>query len=262
MTRPTTVRFSEPVYSRLEEASAVTGLPVNSILVVAVMDWLEAHPLDRLGVASRSRLAAEPSQSEPEDLVPRRLPFERLDGSARRALALALQEARRRVGVMSPSMRRLGSGGVTHVGSEDLLVGLLREGESLGARVLASLGVDVERVRSLVASRPTEPLAIPLTLGMTTVGGVETETVVPDALPTRRLQAVIGIAFTQAKLMGDAAVRSEHLLLGLVIDDEGLADHVLKELGVTRERVAAEIERLPGSGGADEAEGSGAGDGG
>jgi hypothetical protein len=243
VTRQTTVRFSEPIYGRLEEASAVTGLPVNSILVVAAMDWLEAHPLDRLGATPPARGAAEPSQSEPG-----RLPFQRLDGSARRTLALALQESRRRVGVVAGAMRRMGAGGVTHVGSEDLLVGMLREGEGLGARVLASLGVDVERVRSLIAARPREALAIPLTRGLAGAGGVETGSLVPDALPTRRLQAVIAIAFTQAKLKGDSAVRSEHLLLGLVIDDEGLADHVLRELGVTRDRVVAEIERLRTSG--------------
>jgi ATP-dependent Clp protease ATP-binding subunit ClpA len=245
MVRQTTVRFSEPVYGRLEEASAVTGLPINSILVVAAMDWLAAHPPERLGSAGTGRRSPDPAlPSEPEDLVPSMLPFERLDGSARRALALALQEARGRVGVGAAGMRRVGAGSVTQVGSEDLLVGLLRARDGVAAQVLHRLGVDVERVRGLIAARPREALAYLLPRGLEAVGGPETQAVIPEAVPTRRLQAAIAIAFTQAKQLGDTVVGSEHLLLGLTIDDEGLADHLLKELAVTRDRVMEEVRML------------------
>ena len=55
--KSTTIRFADPVYERLEQASAATGLPINSIVVVACLDWLEKNSRGR-GTASRPRRAA------------------------------------------------------------------------------------------------------------------------------------------------------------------------------------------------------------
>jgi hypothetical protein len=140
-------------------------------------------------------------------------PFESFSEGAKKALALTQEEAE--------AARH------SYIGTEHLLLGLLREGEGLAARVLGNLGVEIGGVRSRVASE----------LG-------ESERIVQGIIPTARVKDVIQLAFAEARAMGSVHVGTEHLLLGLLIEGGGIAAHVLEVLGVSLEKVRGEIDRL------------------
>src|SRR5207244_9454151 len=68
--------------------------------------------------------------------------------------------------------------------------------------------------------------------------------IIQQIIPTSRVKKVIEISFEEARRMGHNYVGTEHLLLGLLIEGEGIAAHVLEDLGATLEKVRSEIERL------------------
>ncbi|HYW24366.1 MAG TPA: ATP-dependent Clp protease ATP-binding subunit, partial [Terriglobales bacterium] len=107
-------------------------------------------------------------------------------------------------------------------------MGLLREGEGLAAKVLNNLGVEIGKVRQTIES----------------VLGRNERIIIQQIIPTSRVKKVIEISFEEARRMGHAYVGTEHLLLGLLIEGEGIAAHVLEDLGATLDKVRAEIERL------------------
>src|SRR5215472_12095906 len=130
-------------------------------------------------------------------------PFERFTEHAKKVLTLAQEEA-----------YKLGHG---HIGTEHLLLGLMQEGEGLGALALAAVGVTMTAIRPLV------------------------EEVVPPApgeerpprqiIPTTRTKKVLDLAFQTADLQGEQSVGTDHLLLGLGAEGDGLGAVVLRNLG-------------------------------
>jgi ATP-dependent Clp protease ATP-binding subunit ClpA len=118
----------------------------------------------------------------------------------------------------------------SYIGTEHLLLGLLREGDGLAAKVLANLGVEIEKVRSTIES----------------MLGRNERIIVQQIIPTSRVKKVIEIAFQEARRMNSTHVGTEHLLLGLLIEGEGLAAHVLEDLGVNLERVRQELALMTG----------------
>jgi hypothetical protein len=141
-------------------------------------------------------------------------PFERFTERAKKVLTLAQEEAER--------SRH------SYIGTEHLLLGILREKDGIGAQALANLGVDIDMVRRTVES----------------VLGRNERIIIQQIIPTSRVKKVVEISFEEARRMGDNFVGTEHLLLGLIIEGEGIAAHVLIDLGATPEKVRAEIERL------------------
>ncbi len=141
-------------------------------------------------------------------------PFERFTERAKKVLTLAQEEAER--------------SHHSYIGTEHLLLGLLREGEGLAAKVLNNLGVEIGRVRQTIES----------------VLGRNERIIIQQIIPTSRVKKVIEISFEEARRMGHNYVGTEHLLLGLLIEGEGIAAHVLEDLGATLDKVRAEIERL------------------
>lgn len=141
-------------------------------------------------------------------------PFERFTERAKKVLTLAQEEAER--------------SHHSYIGTEHLLLGLLREGDGIAAKVLNNLGVDIGKVRQTIDS----------------VLGRNERPITQQIIPTTRVKKVIEIAFDEARRMGHNYVGTEHLLLGLLIEGEGIAAHVLEELGATLEKVRAEIERI------------------
>jgi ATP-dependent Clp protease ATP-binding subunit ClpC len=142
-------------------------------------------------------------------------PFERFTERAKKVLTLAQQEAER--------------SGHTYIGTEHLLLGLLVEAHGLGARALVNLGVDLDRARQAIDAALSRP---------------EVTTRAGHIIPTSRVKRVIEIAFEEARRMGHNYVGTEHLLLGLLLEGEGIAANVLQDLGVTLDAARAEIERL------------------
>jgi ATP-dependent Clp protease ATP-binding subunit ClpA len=117
----------------------------------------------------------------------------------------------------------------SYIGTEHVLLGLIRVDGGLAARVLANLGVEIDQVRATIES----------------LKGHTERTTIRQAIPTSRVKKVIAIAFDESKRMGVTYVGTEHLLLGLLIEGEGLGFQVLKDLGATLERVRDELATLP-----------------
>jgi hypothetical protein len=141
-------------------------------------------------------------------------PFERFTERAKKALTLAQEEAER--------------SHHSYIGTEHLLLGVLRVEEGVAAVALNSLGVEIGGVRSTIES----------------VLGRNERLIIQQIIPTSRVKKVIELAFEEARRMGNSYVGTEHLLLGLLVEGEGIAAHVLQDLGANLERVRSEIDRL------------------
>ncbi len=138
----------------------------------------------------------------------------RFSKRARRSLAYAQEEARR--------LKR------PYIGTEHLLLGLVREENSVACRVLRSLGVEGDQVRSSVEE----------------ISGQGERRVVgrPDLTqPTKR---IIERAVGEARKMGNNYVGTEHLLLSLVEEGEGIAADILRNFGITPERIRSQTDQL------------------
>ncbi|KAM3100522.1 metalloregulator ArsR/SmtB family transcription factor [Phormidesmis sp. 146-35] len=136
--------------------------------------------------------------------------FERFTGKAIQAILLAQTESRR--------LRH------RYVGTEQILVGLLTDDTGLVAEVFRSAGVQLETVKS----------AIERQIGR----GSGT----PDKIPfTPRAKETLEIALRQAKQLGHSYIGTEHLLLGLLIEGQGLGVRVLEELGFSRQSLEAQL---------------------
>jgi hypothetical protein len=141
-------------------------------------------------------------------------PFERFNEDAKKSLTLAQEEAER--------SRH------SYIGTEHLLLGLLRVESGTAYRVLTDLGVDITTVRGVIKS----------------VLGRNERILIQSIIPTSRVKKVIELSFEEARRMGDNEVDTAHMLLGLVIEGEGIAAHVLTDLGATLEKVRPAIERV------------------
>jgi ATP-dependent Clp protease ATP-binding subunit ClpA len=141
-------------------------------------------------------------------------PFERFSELARKVLTLAQEEAER--------------SGLSYIGTEHLLLGLLRESNGIAQQALQNLGVDISQVRQAIES----------------VLGRNERIIIQQIIPTTRVKRVIEFSFEEARRMGHNYVGTQHLLLGLILEGEGIAAHVLQDLGATTDAVRAEIERL------------------
>ncbi len=139
--------------------------------------------------------------------------MERLTQRARRVLSLAHQEAER--------MRH------NYIGTEHLLLGLIREEGGVAARVLRELGLEAIRVEEIV-DRLTGP-------GQYEGGKI-------DLSPGT--QQVLQFAFDEAQQLGNHYISTEHLLLGLVRYGDGIALNVLRKLGVSPEQVRRQTRRV------------------
>ena len=151
--------------------------------------------------------------------------FERLTDRARKVMALANQEAQRF--------------NHEYIGTEHILLGLVKEASGVGANVLKNLGIDLRKVRleveKLVKSGPE----------MVTMG----------KLPqTPRAKKVLEYAIEEARNLNHNYVGTEHLLLGLLREQDGVAAQVLVNLGLKLEEVREEVLNLLGAGGDPEEE--------
>jgi ATP-dependent Clp protease ATP-binding subunit ClpC len=145
--------------------------------------------------------------------------FERFTDRARKVMALANQEAQRF--------------NHEYIGTEHILLGLVKEGSGVGATVLKNLDVDIKKLRleieKLVKSGPD----------MVTMG----------KLPhTPRAKKVIEFAIEEARSLNHNYVGTEHLLLGLLRETDGIAAQVMMNLGLRLEDVRQEVLNLLGAG--------------
>jgi len=139
--------------------------------------------------------------------------FDKFTERARKVLALAQEEARRF--------------NHNYIGTEHILLGLVREEEGMAARILSNLGIGLNKVRSAVEF---------------IIGRGEGSSQKEVGL-TPRAKRVIELAVDEARFLGHQYIGTEHILLGLLREGEGVAAGVLESLGVTVERVHAELNR-------------------
>lgn len=144
-------------------------------------------------------------------------PFERFTDDGKKALTLAQEEAVRAKH--------------SYIGTEHLLLGLLRLESGSAYRVLTRLGVSIDPVREKIK----------------TVLGRSERILIQQIIPTSRVKKVIEISFEEAQRMGHTEVDTAHILMGLVIEGDGIAAHVLLDLAGPAERVIAEAERELGA---------------
>jgi ATP-dependent Clp protease ATP-binding subunit ClpC len=138
-------------------------------------------------------------------------PFERFTEDAKRTLVAAQEEAER--------MR------VGYIGTEHILLGLLRVESGAAFSVLTRFDVSLARVRQIVGNMRRERPRV------------------EQAIPTSRVKRIIEISFLEATRMGHESVDTGHLLIGVVKEGEGIAALMLQDLGASAERVVAEVER-------------------
>ena len=140
--------------------------------------------------------------------------FEKFSERARRVLSLAQEEAQRF--------------NHNYIGTEHILLGLVRETEGVAARVLSNLGVELSKVRSAVEfiiGRGEK--SIPGEIGL-----------------TPRAKKVIELAVDEARRLNHSYIGTEHLLIGLLREGEGVAAGVLESLSVTLEKIRGETNRI------------------
>ena len=156
--------------------------------------------------------------------------FERFTERARQVVVLAQEEAR--------TLKH------NYIGTEHILLGLLREEEGLAARVLESLDITVERVRSQVVR---------------IVGSGEEVT--SGQIPfTPRAKKVLELALREALSLGHNYIGTEHILLGLVRENEGVAARILLDFDADSDKIRNEVIRmLSGPGGRRQGGGGGGG---
>jgi len=144
--------------------------------------------------------------------------FERFTERARKVILLAKGEAKRF--------------NHDYIGTEHILLGLLREGKGVAAAVLKSLGLSLNKIRLEIEKlvKPGPP---------TKIEG--------DVPFTPRAKKVMELAMEEARALGHNYIGTEHLLLGLIAEGEGVASQVLLNLGLDLDRVRKEVMELLGS---------------
>ena len=144
--------------------------------------------------------------------------FERFTERARQVVVLAQDESRQ--------LKH------NYIGTEHLLLGLMREEEGLGARVLESLGVSLEAARGQVER---------------IVG--KGDEVVNGQIPfTPRAKKVLELSLREARSLNHNYIGTEHILLGIVRENDGVAMEILRDLGVDADKIRGEVIPLLGGG--------------
>ncbi len=157
--------------------------------------------------------------------------FERFTERARQVVVLAQDEAR--------ALKH------NYIGTEHILLGLLREEEGLAARVLESLDITVEEVRAQVAR----------------IVGQGDEVTTGQIPFTPRAKKVLELALREALSLGHNYIGTEHILLGLVRENEGVAARILLDFDADAEKIRNEIIRMLSGPGRRQGGGSGGGQG-
>ena len=140
--------------------------------------------------------------------------FDKFTEHARKVLSLAQEEAQRF--------------NHNYIGTEHLLLGLAREGSGVAAEVLRNLGVEVNKIRAAVEF----------------IIGRGDRLVLGEIGLTPRSRTVIELAVDEARQLGHHYIGTEHLLLGLVREGDGIASGVLESLGVNLGKVRAEVAKV------------------
>ena len=119
--------------------------------------------------------------------------------------------------------------GHDYIGTEHLLLGIIREGEGLAVKILRNLGCDLYKLKKAIEDT------------VRSTGG----TIVMGSLPlTKQAEKVLKITYLEAKLYKSDVIGTEHLLLSILRDEDNIASQILKQFGVTYEAVRNELDNI------------------
>ena len=239
MPRATTVRFTDEMFAKLDQASARTGLPVNSIVIAACLDWMQRHTPNpaEMGLSSdhmfSSEVLREGALLRQASFAPRwatisravklamakrpgagTYPFERFTDNSKALLTRAQEEAE----LM----------GHSYIGTEHLLIAAFGSDDFTSTKILAGLAIDLDAVRSAIENELGKPAVARRS----------------QMIPTTRVKRVIEIAFERCGAMNHPRVGTGHILLALAVEGHGIAAHVLGELGATTELIQSQMTKL------------------
>lgn len=231
MAKATTVRFTDEMFGRLDQASARTGMPVNSIVIAACLEWMQRHT----PVAAQPALGVQLASTEGmpfavpprwatirravEQTMLRRAPtsiypFDRFTGRSQKLLTLAQAEAEK--------------GGRSYIGTEHMMLAAFGDADFHSAKILAAIGVNEADAREALEKSQDK----------------KKERIRATIIPTSRVKMLIELAFRLCGEAGDPRVGTAHLLLALATEAEGIGARVLHDLGATRDRIEAELDQL------------------
>ena len=189
------VRQSESIAAKL---LGQLGVDLEKVRYQIIATLGQSHP----------GIGTGPSASAPYSNEQFAGPFDRFTDRAKRVLALAQDEAMR----FSHN----------YIGTEHLLLGLIREKEGVAGRALQTLGVELEKARQAVTF---------------IIGRGDAVTTPSEITLSPRTKKIIELAIDEARKLGHGRVGTEHLLLGLAREGEGIASGILESLGITMDKV-------------------------
>lgn len=206
------------------------GIDKNAVYRYLDEGTLPGLRLGRKWLISESSLAEYLKREEREQTKRRRAGLRKYDATpydrfVRRARRLLTQKAGLALALAWEEALELGD---DHLGTEHLLLGLLREGDGVAAAVLRNLGVVPDELRAAAEAlidRGEAPYGCGIDL-------------------TPRARRTLELAVKEARRLKHHYVGTEHLLLGIVRAGEGIGFELLEQRGVTPERVRAEVERV------------------
>ncbi len=119
--------------------------------------------------------------------------------------------------------------GHDYIGTEHLLLGIIREGEGIAVKILRNLGGDLFKIKKAIED------TVRATGGTLTIGNIPL---------TKQAEKVLKITYLEAKLYKNDVIGTEHLLLSLLRDDDNIAAQILSQFGITYDAVRTELENI------------------
>lgn len=119
--------------------------------------------------------------------------------------------------------------GHDYIGTEHLLLGIIREGEGIAVKILRNLGGDLFKIKKAIED------TVRATGGTLTIGNIPL---------TKQAEKVLKITYLEAKLYKNDVIGTEHLLLSLLRDDDNIAAQILSQFGITYDAVRQELENI------------------
>jgi hypothetical protein len=223
--KSTTVRFADPVYADLESASRLTGLPINSIVTVACLEWLRRNvtsgpPTLPIGDPGRRWVAQQLRRHEVDAArLVRVAPQPEVAADPFWVFTAAAQEALARAREAAERSRR------PWIGTSHLLQGLAEVAEGRAAQALRRLAVDA-----------------------VALAGAETEEAADQPgrlLPTRQVRRVMRRAQDEADGESAAQIGTDHLLVALVVERDSRVAEALSAAGVTEQSLRDALSEAP-----------------
>jgi ATP-dependent Clp protease ATP-binding subunit ClpA len=181
------------------------------------LDHVVHQVIATIGQPHREAGGSAPGPVPPQSTRSSAGPFDRFNDRAKRVLALAQDEAIRF--------------NHNYIGSEHLLIGLIREEEGVAARALSKLGLELEKARQALEY---------------IIGRGDTATAPSEITLSPRTKKIIELSIEESRKLGHSHVGTEHMLLGLAREGEGIASGILESLGITMNKVRHAVIEILG----------------